>query len=158
MRRRGDAQQLVTPDFHRGKRVGEVAVDEYLSTILGQLESALTADGSEVKLLHKLERVALPTTVSINVGIIIAEWVTNAFKYAYPDRHGEIRVRLARRQGQIDVVVEDDGIGRVDGRSARGSGLGTRIVGAIAGSMSAQVTYVDRQPGTEARLVLPLVA
>jgi two-component sensor histidine kinase len=89
----------------------------------------------------------------------LAEWVTNAFKYAYPDRPGEIRVSLKRlADGRGELVVEDDGVGREAGGAAKGTGLGTRVVSAMAASMGAEVEYLDRRQGTAARLVFPLPA
>lgn len=138
--------------------VGQVAVDQYLSALLSQLEAAMASDGSGITLKCVFEPVTLATNESINLGIIVTEWVTNAFKYAYGDRQGEVRVRLEQREGTVEIVVEDDGIGLKEKRSVQGTGLGTRIVGTIAGSMSAKVSYRDRGPGTEARLVLPRAA
>ena len=89
----------------------------------------------------------------------MTEWVTNAFKYAYPDRRGEVRVRLKRLPtGGCELVVEDDGVGRSDDAAAKGTGLGTRIVKAMALTMGAEIQYLARQPGTAARLIFPLQA
>ena len=91
---------------------------------------------------------------TINLGIVVTEWVTNAFKYAYPDRSGEIRVFLRQlANDEIELAVEDDGAGRDDG-PAKGTGLGTRIVKAVAASMGAEIEYKQRHPGTLARLIL----
>jgi two-component sensor histidine kinase len=54
--------------------------------------------------------------------------------------------------GRAELVVEDDGIGRGDEVAPRGSGLGTRIVSAMARTIGAEVEYVARHPGTGARL------
>jgi two-component sensor histidine kinase len=90
---------------------------------------------------------------------VVAEWVTNAFKYAYPgERRGEVWVRLKRlADGRAELVVEDDGVGRSEGET-KGTGLGTRIVRGIASAMRADVEYLTREPGTAARLVFPLPA
>ena len=101
----------------------------------------------------------LRTDASINLGVVVTEWVTNAFKYAYPDRAGEVRVRLKHLPEENgELIVEDDGVGRGGGGAARGTGLGTKLVTAMAHSMGAEVEYLERRPGTAARLVFPLEA
>jgi two-component sensor histidine kinase len=103
---------------------------------------------------YELSPVQLTTDASVNLGVIVTEWVTNAFKYAYPDGSGEIRVRVAPLEdGKVELVVEDDGVGRAEGAPAKGTGLGSRIVTAMAASLGGTITYRARDPGTEARLV-----
>jgi two-component sensor histidine kinase len=142
-----------------------VALDEYLSSLLEHLETSMRAGGHGASLVYDVEPLKLGTDTSVNLGVIVAEWVTNAFKYAYPQGagprgSGQIRVRLARRgngngAGEVELSVEDDGVGRGDG-TAKGTGLGSRLVTAIADSMGARIEYLDRKPGTTARLVFPL--
>ena len=52
--------------------------------------------------------------------------------------------------------VEDDGVGRSDTAPIKGTGLGTRIVKAMAAGMGAEVAYIQKAPGTIARLTFPL--
>lgn len=131
-----------------------VALNEYLSSLLDHLQTSMRAEGHGSSLRYELEALRLPTDASVNLGIIVAELVTNAFKYAYPDRPGEVRVRLANRvDGHAEVVVEDDGVGRVAASPAKGTGFGTRIINAMASAMSAKVSYEMRYPGTTAQVV-----
>jgi two-component sensor histidine kinase len=118
----------------------------------------MRAEGHAGALLHhELEPLKLRTDASVNLGVVTAEWVTNAIKYAYPNGTGAVRVRLRRlTDGRAELVVEDDGIGRSEGAAPRGTGLGTRVVQGIAASMRAEVEYLTRQPGTAARLVFSL--
>ena len=55
----------------------------------------------------------------------------------------------------IELSVEDDGIGKQEGAPARGTGLGTRVVNAMASSLGGDVRYEARNPGTVAKLVFP---
>jgi two-component sensor histidine kinase/CHASE3 domain sensor protein len=136
-----------------------VALHEYLSGLLDQLATSMRAEGHGASLRYELEPLRLQTDASINLGIVVTELVTNAFKYAYPDRSGEVRVRLkCLPEQQVELLVEDDGIGRSDTGAAKGTGLGTRIVKAMAGTMGADIQYLGRVPGTTARLIFPLQA
>lgn len=131
-----------------------VALDEYLTGLLDHLRNSMRSQSHGVTLLFKIERIELETDASINLGVVITELVTNAFKYAYPGGVGEIRVRLAKLpHEQAELVVEDDGIGRADGAPAIGTGVGTRIVNAMCMSLGAQMDYRHRRPGTAVHMV-----
>jgi two-component sensor histidine kinase/CHASE3 domain sensor protein len=136
-----------------------VDLDAYLAGLLANLEASMQSAGTRASLHQKLEPLKLATDKSVNLGVVATEWVTNAFKYAYPEKPGEIRVTLRKaEEGGVELTVEDDGVGRGDTQTAKGTGLGTKLVNAMAQSMGGRVEYRDRQPGTSARLVLPAAA
>jgi two-component sensor histidine kinase/CHASE3 domain sensor protein len=147
---------LVHQRLYSSGEVQDVALDEYLRSVLDQFQSTM-GDG-RIALRYELEPISLRTDTSINLGVIATEWVMNAAKYAYPDQSGEVRVTLRLlQQGEVLLSVEDDGVGR--GKTpVQGTGLGSRIVKAMAASMRGQVEYADRAPGFSARLAFPLAA
>ena len=129
-----------------------VDLQEYLSSVLDNVEKSMRGQGYVSSLRYELEPIKLKTDSSINIGVIVTEWVTNAFKYAYPSKPGEVRVRLRRLDdGSAVLSVEDDGVGRAEG-PAKGTGLGTRIVKAMAQSIGGNVEYLAADQGTVARL------
>ncbi len=133
-----------------------VALDEYLAGLLDHLETSMRAEGLGAVLRYEIAPLQLKTDTAINLGVVVAELVTNAFKYAYPDGRGDVRVRMkALPDGQAELVVEDDGIGRRTDGPARGTGLGTRIVQSMAANMKGELNYTARNPGTAARLTFP---
>ena len=118
--------------------------------------TSMRNEGHGASLRDDLEPLKLKPDFSVNLGVMMTKWVTNAFKYAYPDRAGEVRVDLKRLpQGRAELVVEDDGVGRGVEGVPKGSGLGTRIVNAMARTIGADVRYIARHPGTSARLAFP---
>jgi two-component sensor histidine kinase/CHASE3 domain sensor protein len=132
-----------------------VELDQYLPSLLGNLATSMNADGHGASLRYDVSPLKMSTDASIHLGIIVTEWVTNAFKYAYPDRRGEVRVGLRRLpDGRGELAVEDDGAGLREGVT-QGSGLGTRIVKAMAETMRADIFYAPRNPGTSAKLIFP---
>jgi two-component sensor histidine kinase len=145
------AVSLVHKRLYSAGDARAVALDEYISTLLEHLETSMRGEGLGASLRHQLEHISLPTDSSVNLGIVVTEWVTNAFKYAYPGRLGEVRVQLRRTEpGRGELVVEDDGIGRDSASKPQGTGLGSRIVTAMANTIGAEVRYEARQPGTRA--------
>jgi two-component sensor histidine kinase len=62
---------------------------------------------------------------------------------------------LRKLEQLVELLVEDDGVGRVDGTPAKGTGVGTRIVNAMCTNLGSRIEYRQRHPGTTARLVFP---
>jgi len=142
--------------LYSSKDARVVDLDEYLAAILDHLAVSMRNEGRGASLRYTIEPLKLATDASINLGVVVTELVTNAFKYAYPNGEGEVRVRLVSLpESRVELTIEDDGVGRGH-EVAKGTGLGTRIVSAMASSMEATVEYLERTPGTKARLIFPL--
>jgi two-component sensor histidine kinase len=148
-----DAISAVHKSLYSSGDARFVDLDQYLSGLLSNIETSMRNEGHGASLRYDLEPLKLKPDLSVNLGVIVTEWVTNSFKYAYPDRAGEVRVLLKQLpEGRAELVVEDDGVGRGPEGTAKGSGLGTRIVNAMARTIGAEVEYIARHPGTGARL------
>ncbi|RYG14184.1 MAG: sensor histidine kinase, partial [Caulobacteraceae bacterium] len=83
--------------------------------------------------------------------------VTNAVKYAYePGQGGEIRVILEPDEnGRALLTVEDDGPGMGDG-AVKGTGLGGKIISAMASGLRSAVEFDKGHKGVRARLAFDL--
>ena len=152
------AVSLIHKRLYTSGDVRFVDLAEYLGSLLDHLETSMRAEGHGGTMLrHELQSLRVRTDAGVNLGVVVTEWVTNAFKYAYPESQGEVRVRLiGRDDGRAELTVEDDGVGRPEDAPVKGTGLGTRVVRGIAGNMRGEVQYLSRQPGTVAKLVFPL--
>ena len=150
-----NAISLIHKSLYTSKDVTNVALDDYLGAMLGNLETAMKKDGHTAILKCYLDPVSLRTDASVSLGVAVQELVTNAFKYAYPDEPGEVRVRLKRLSAdQAELTVEDDGVGMTSNATRAGTGLGSKIIQTMASALKTHVEYINRTPGTVARLVL----
>lgn len=150
------AISLIHKSLYTSGDVTNVALNDYLGAMLGNLETAMKKDGHTAVLKCDLEPVSLRTDASVSLGVAVQELVTNAFKYAYPlDKPGEVRVRLRRLdEGKAELTVEDDGVGIAPNVKQAGTGLGSKIIQTMASALQTHVEYINRAPGTAARLVL----
>lgn len=151
-----NAISLIHKSLYTSGDVTSVALNDYLGAMLSNLETAMKKDGHTAMLKFHLEPISLPTDASVSLGVAVQELVTNAFKYAYPaDRPGEVRVRLKRLgEDKAELTVEDDGVGIEPNAKHAGTGLGSKIIRTMAATLQTQVEYINRAPGTAARLVL----
>lgn len=130
-----------------------VDIGEYLTTLVKELDMSLA---SSARLRIRMDAVRVPTDMAISIGIMTAELVTNALKYAYSEGvKGEVRVFLDAVPDGAVLFVEDDGVGwDGTGQSTKGTGLGTRLVNSMAANLGATLTYELQHPGTRARVTM----
>jgi two-component sensor histidine kinase len=78
--------------------------------------------------------------------------VMNAVKYAYPDGAGPIHVELKPEGEDLLVSIADDGVGLAAKSDPRSTGMGQRIVSAMAAKLDATAERDPDHDGT--RIVL----
>jgi len=137
--------------------VRAVELAGYLRSLLDEFAQSLAGSGQMPVIRFEAEPVLAKTDKAISIGLIATELVTNALKYAYPSGEGEVRVRLSRDGESATLDVVDDGIGWTGTGTVKGTGLGSKIVRAMAKSLATELRYEDRGGrGTRAVMVLSL--
>jgi len=135
--------------LYTSEDVRTVQIDEYLRSLAGELDTSMKAAGHASRIQVEAEAVSIPTEKAASIGVVVTELVTNAMKYAYEDGQGEVRVRLEQQGAEVALCVEDDGIGWDGTGVPQGTGLGSRIVKAMAHALGATLEYQATRPGTQ---------
>lgn len=137
--------------------LSSVAMDEYLEGLIDELGKSLGPDETSPKLVLDVAPMRVTTDQAVSLGVVVTELVTNAVKYAYgPGQGGEIRIILkADGEGRALLTVEDDGPGMGDGKP-KGTGLGGKIVSAMASGLRSAVEFDGAHKGVRAHLAFDL--
>ena len=142
--------------LYTSEDVSIIDMDTYLVGLIDELKTAVSADGAERPILLRADPVRMATDRAVSLGVIVTELVTNACKYAYPpDVPGEIRVALLQKDTVLSLVVEDDGVGMKEDAQPKGTGLGSRIIRAMAASLQATQQADAAHAGTRVVLTIP---
>jgi two-component sensor histidine kinase len=128
-----------------------VLLNLYLDALLEDLRRS--AEGNRMsRLTLKAESIEIDPDRAVAIGIIVNELVMNAVKYAYPDGAGPIHVELAAEGEDLVLSIADDGVGLNSKSDPRSTGMGQRIVTAMASKLEASVERDPAHAGT--RIVL----
>ncbi|MGA9092074.1 MAG: response regulator [Bradyrhizobium sp.] len=128
-----------------------VLLNQYLDALLEDLRRS--AEGNRMsRLTLKAEPIEIDPDRAVAIGIIVNELVMNAVKYAYPDGAGPIHVVLSAQDDDVLLSIADDGVGLNARSDPRSTGMGQRIVAAMASKLDASVERDPAHAGT--RIVL----
>jgi two-component sensor histidine kinase len=130
---------------------------EYLRQIIEDLERTVAPCKIQ---FDAPEAVRFAADRAILVGLIINELVSNAGKYAYPDRAGGsiwVRVSFQTDKETIAIAIRDEGVGLPPGFDPTASKrLGTRLVNALSKQLGGELKRLPAPIGTNFTLQIPM--
>ncbi len=125
-----------------------VMLNQYLESLLEDLRRS--AEGNKMsRLTLAADSVEIDPDRAVAIGIIVNELVMNAVKYAYPDGAGPIHVELRSASDELTLSIADNGVGLKAKSDPRSTGMGQRIVSAMAAKLEANVERDRDHPGTK---------
>tara|TARA_R110000787_G_scaffold22424_6_gene65170 strand:+ start:3970 stop:5613 length:1644 start_codon:yes stop_codon:yes gene_type:complete len=155
-RHRIDALAIVHQTLYQNERLEQVQLKPFLTGLVMHLSEALGMDDMGVKVTQSYANVMRPADDAIPMALFVVEAITNAMKYAFDSKGGEIHISLATDENGITLEISDNGRGydvaAVSGQT-NGSGLGSKLMNAFSRQLSAELN-VDTEEGDGCRLTL----
>ena len=139
--------------LYEGGSVVETDAAAYLEVLLTDIRSMLADSAGGREIVLQSESMTLTADQVTPLGLVVSELVTNALKYG----EGRVKVGLQRVPRGLEIVVEDGGKGFPESFDpGRKSGLGMRLVAALAKGEGVNAIKVDRSV-PHSRVVVTMV-
>lgn len=135
---------------------GPVDMPSYLTGIAASIRSSLIGADGAITIDVAAEPLSINADHAVPVGLLVNELATNCVKYAFPDGKGKISLGFRRRDGEVILLVEDNGVGLDAAASREGSsGMGTRFVDAFVRQIGGTLARASGPSGTTITVRLP---
>jgi PAS domain S-box-containing protein len=140
---------LVHQKLYQSHDLSRIALKDYLQELANLIIQSHSPAAHNVSLKLESESLFLLLDTAIPCGLIVNELLSNALKYAFPDKQqGLISVQVLRNTaGNIEVTVADDGVGVPLDFDFRGqTTLGLRTILAIGEQqLQGTVRFISEQ-------------
>lgn len=132
----------------------EVELGPYLTDLSLSLGKSIvpTSHDHPVEIKVQSQGGMMVSGEAISMGLITAELVINALKYAFPKKGGEIVISYAKGDKGWELKVSDNGVG-ITPDPTRKEGLGTTIVRSLAKQLHASVETKTGPEGTAVSVI-----
>lgn len=135
---------------------GPVDAQAYLNGIGGSIRSSLLGPDAAIRVEVDAEPLRIGADHAVPIGLLVNELATNAVKYAFPTSKGTIVFSFRKREGEVTLSVEDNGVGLDNAKAHDGaSGLGTRFVDAFVRQIGGTLARASGPSGTSVTVRLP---
>ena len=131
----------------RSDEIHRVNLAEFMDELCEQLRSSARPGQA---LTCAFAPVSVATDQAVPLGLLANELVTNAFKYAYPDGEGEVRISIRPgAAGHLRLTVSDGGVGLpADLDAANLKSLGMKLIATLARQLGGEPQWQGTKPGT----------
>jgi two-component sensor histidine kinase len=124
---------LVHEKIYRTENLARIDFSDYIHSLVHDLLSSYHAKGREISTKINVRDIVLDINTAIPCGQIINELITNAMKYAFPEKTGgEIGISFTKTDHVYTLIVKDNGIGLPVGFDhTKTNTLGLQLVDAL---------------------------
>ncbi len=155
------SMSLIHEELYKGEGTDTLDFSTYLRKLAENLFQTYSLSSENIRLYMDLEENAFfNMDTAVPLGIIVNELVSNSFKHAFPEKEGEIRIRLCREEKNKEIdkslfslTISDNGKG-IPENVELGSleSLGLQLVSILVDQLDGKIE-LKREQGTEFKII-----
>lgn len=149
-----NAISLIHQRLYQTENIRGIKIDSYLKELCNDLVGNFSAkDKPGIQISYQIADLVLDLETAIPVGLITAELVINACKYAFGETERPvISLSLAQKDQTLVLSIADNGIGKAAYTSV-GTSFGTKLIKSLSRKLRAEITENNDQ-GTAVTLTI----
>jgi len=120
---------IIHQKLYQGTNLGSIEMKDYFLNLGEGILDSFNAE-ERVKIECAMDNLELDIDTAVPIGLIVNELLTNALKYAFPQKQqGVINISLEKNSSQnLRLEVTDNGVGKTAGLAPKGTGFGSQLV------------------------------
>ena len=113
MNDRISSMSMVHDLLYRSKSLADIRLDTYLHKLVSRLVAAYQSPHLDIETVIQAESLPINIQFAVPLGLVINEVITNALKYAFPNKKtGLLKVEAKTwQENGLELTIEDDGVG-----------------------------------------------
>lgn len=149
---------LVHEMLYHTDRLAFIDYRRYVNDLLQAISSMHLNVKKDISLIAEVEKISLNLNQAIPCSLLVNEIIVNSYKHAFVEKEsGEIKVRMYEKEGFIELVIEDDGIGVKTDKKGKGNSLGLTLMNTLTNQLKGKFSIEGRddKQGTRTTVIFP---
>ena len=151
---------LIHEELYKGGGFDALNFSSYIEKLAESLFDTYRLGNADLSLNMDLEEnIFFDMDTAVPLGIIVNELISNSLKHAFPEKEGEIRIKLCRKEQSTEtqeslfsLTISDNGKGIPENIDLKNiESLGLKLVGILVDQMDGNLE-LKREHGTEFRI------
>ncbi len=134
---------MIHDQLYQHESFKEVRMDHYVERLAQTIKQTWASDEKDISYHIETDQIVLPVKEAVTCGSLINELITNATKHAFVQQErGNVWVEVTQKNGDIKILVADDGVGLPDDFSLQSdNSLGVNLINTFARQLNADLSY-----------------
>jgi PAS domain S-box-containing protein len=144
--------------LYESKQFGKISITGQFRDQIMALSNIYSHKGHEISCEINPQEVFLPVDQALPCALVVNELLSNAYKHAFTGRkRGSIEISALQENGQVRIIIRDDGIGIPDTFDiSRSNSLGLKLIRTLVQHQLKGSVTIKSPPGTKIIVEFPL--
>ncbi|MBL7934084.1 MAG: hypothetical protein JNL60_19425 [Bacteroidia bacterium] len=154
-RNRIHSMALVHEMLYASRDLSKIEIYEYITRLSSSINNSFSNPAAAISFhYHVQKNLFFDIDYMISIGLILNEIISNSFKYAFPDKTGNITISLSSqahkgKQTLYELKVFDDGVGLSDNFDVKkDSQLGMQLISMLSDQINGTVNLTGKNGTT----------